>query len=168
MLSSSSRNNNGNLRRQIRMGGDMRARVLVSILLAIVIGSLLSLAGPTQNDPARAAEKAAVKAAESWLALVDSGEYEESWRETAKGFREKVTMEQWRVSVNSARQPLGKFQSRKLKGAKYTTKLPNAPDGEYVIIQFESTFDNKPLAVETIVPVLDQDGKWRVSGYFVK
>jgi hypothetical protein len=58
--------------------------------------------------------------------------------------------------------------SRKLKSAKYTTTLPGAPDGEYVVIQFDSSFEHKQSAVETITPMLDKDGKWRVSGYFIK
>jgi hypothetical protein len=42
------------------------------------------------------------------------------------------------------------------------------PDGEYVVIQFETSFENKKSAIETVTPMLDQDGKWRVSGYFIK
>ena len=49
-----------------------------------------------------------------------------------------------------------------------TTKLPGAPDGEYVVIQYKSAFANQPTAIETIVPMLDKDGKWHVSGYFIK
>ncbi|HEY5894810.1 MAG TPA: DUF4019 domain-containing protein, partial [Chthoniobacterales bacterium] len=58
--------------------------------------------------------------------------------------------------------------SRKLKSAKYTKTLPGAPDGEYVILQFNTTFANKKEAVETVTPMLAQDGKWKVSGYFIK
>lgn len=50
----------------------------------------------------------------------------------------------------------------------YTKKLPGAPDGEYVVIQYESSFEHKQSAVETVTPMLDKDGKWRVSGYYIK
>ena len=46
--------------------------------------------------------------------------------------------------------------------------LPGAPDGEYVVIQYESSFEHKQSAIETVTPMLDTDGKWRVSGYFIK
>ena len=62
----------------------------------------------------------------------------------------------------------GKNISRKLKSKSYSTSLPGAPDGEYVVIQFEASFENKKSAIETITPMLDKDGKWRVSGYFMK
>lgn len=55
-----------------------------------------------------------------------------------------------------------------LKSQRYRTTLPGAPDGEYVVIQFKASFENKKAAVETVTPLLDKDGQWRVSGYFMK
>ena len=63
---------------------------------------------------------------------------------------------------------MGKATSRTLKGATYVTELPGAPDGEYVVIQFATAFANKGSAVETITPMMDEDGRWRVSGYFIR
>jgi Protein of unknown function (DUF4019) len=45
---------------------------------------------------------------------------------------------------------------------------PHTPAGEYVRMQYDTTFEKKKDAVETVVPMLDKDGKWRVSGYFIK
>jgi hypothetical protein len=70
--------------------------------------------------------------------------------------------------MKSTRAPLGAVRTRKLKSATYTKTLPGAPDGEYVVIQYDTSFENKKSAVETITPMLDKDGKWRVSGYFIK
>jgi hypothetical protein len=36
------------------------------------------------------------------------------------------------------------------------------------VIQYDSVFANKASAVETITPMLDADGVWRVSGYYIK
>jgi hypothetical protein len=66
------------------------------------------------------------------------------------------------------RKPLGKLISRSIKDATHTTSLPGAPDGEYVVIQFQTSFENKKSAIETITPMMDPDGVWRVSGYFIK
>jgi hypothetical protein len=46
--------------------------------------------------------------------------------------------------------------------------LPGAPEGRYVVIQYETVFENKASAVETITPMLDPDGAWRVSGYLIR
>jgi hypothetical protein len=56
---------------------------------------------------------------------------------------------------------------RSLKSKTYATSLPGAPDGKYVVIQFSSSFKNKADATETVTPMLDKDGQWRVSGYYI-
>jgi len=113
-------------------------------------------------------EQLGQQSAQSWLALVDSGKYANSWDEAAQYFKSAVTKDQWLDALGQARTPQGKVLSRKLKSATYTKTLPNAPDGEYVVIQYDTDFEHKAGATEMIVPMLDKDGKWRVSGYFIK
>lgn len=112
--------------------------------------------------------EAAKKSAESWLAVVDKGDYAASYDEAASIFKLAITKEDWLQKVRAARSPLGKMISRKLKLMQYETTLPGAPDGEYVVIQYDTSFENKRSAVETITPTLDKDGQWRVSGYFIR
>lgn len=114
------------------------------------------------------AEKAALECAEKWLAVLDQGEYDKSWEESAGLFKEVVPVEQWRNQMKVFRGGLGKLVSRTLKSKRYTTTAPGAPDGQYVIIQYDTSFEKKATAVETITPMLDKDGTWRVSGYFIK
>ncbi|MGE5412935.1 MAG: DUF4019 domain-containing protein, partial [Syntrophomonadaceae bacterium] len=121
-------------------------------------------------DPAKAAdaEKAAESSAQSWLAMVDAGKYGESWDAAAALFKGAMSRSQWEGALEKVRRPLGKVVSRKLRGAKFMTELPNAPAGEYVVIQYDTEFENRPGATETITPMKDKDGAWRVSGYFIK
>lgn len=113
-------------------------------------------------------EKAPVDASKAWLKLVDTGKYYESWDEAAQYFKDTVPKEQWKASLESVRSPLGEILSRNLKSKKYTKTFLGAPDGEYVVIQYETSFKNKQHAIETITPMLDKDGKWRISGYYIK
>ena len=129
---------------------------------------LLAMAAPIQLLAADRPEKEAQAAAEQWLALIDAGQFAESWQSAAAVFQAAVSQLKWESSLESVRKPLGSFVSRKLKSAKYTKTLPGAPDGEYVVLQFDTSFPNKKDAVETITPMLDKDGKWKVSGYFIK
>jgi hypothetical protein len=112
--------------------------------------------------------KAAVAAAEEWLTMVDDGKYVESWKEAAQYFKNAVKQEQWEQSLQAVRNPLGKLISRQVKSKTYMTSLPGAPDGEYVVIQFKSSFENKKSAIETVTPMMDKDSKWRVSGYYIR
>lgn len=109
-----------------------------------------------------------VKAAESWLALVDAKEYKKSWEEAAPIFKGQVSEKDWDKMVSSVRKPLGDVKLRELLGAQFTTTLPGAPEGEYVVIQFKTSFVDKSESVETVVPMKDENDTWRVSGYFIK
>lgn len=115
-----------------------------------------------------AKERAALASAEQWLVMVDAGQYAKSWQEASGYFRNAITRDTWEQSVGAVRKPLGKVISRNVKSSTYTTSLPGAPDGEYVVVQFETVFEHKAAAVETITPMLDSDGTWRVSGYFIQ
>lgn len=110
----------------------------------------------------------AEQAARSWLALVDSGSYGQSWQEAAFLFQSKITKADWDKALNQVRSPLGAAGNRTLMGSMYQTDLPNVPKGEYVVIQYKTAFTGAGSVIETITPMLDKDGKWRVSGYFVK
>jgi hypothetical protein len=115
-----------------------------------------------------AKEQKAATAAQEWLSLVDAGKYGESWDDTAAFFRGAVPQDTWKQQLTAVRKPLGKVLSRTVASKKYARSLPGAPDGEYVVVQFNTSFENKKSAVETVTPMLDKDGKWRVSGYYIK
>jgi ribosomal protein S17E len=114
------------------------------------------------------AEQAAISVAGSWLNKVDQGLYSDSWRQAASLVRASVSEEQWTASVGAIRQSLGKVVSRILYKKHYTQTMPGAPDGQYVIIEFHTVFENKKDAVETVTPMLDSDGRWKVSGYYIR
>jgi hypothetical protein len=114
------------------------------------------------------AKSQALKAANTWLALVDSGAYCQSWENAATYFKLAVKKTQWEQTAKAVRGPLGAIVKRSFKSATFATSLPGAPDGKYVVIQFTSSFRNKADAIETVTPMLDKDGQWRVSGYYIK
>lgn len=112
-------------------------------------------------------DKAVATAAENWLSLIDAGNYSKSWREAAEYFRNAVSEEKWVHSLKAVRSPLGRLINRKVKSMSYATSLPGAPDGEYAVIQFETSFEYKQAAIETVTPMFE-NGAWRVSGYYIK
>jgi len=137
-----------------------RPRVVASCLAWLALAAQPSALASEVED-------AAVKAAFHWLALVDSGQTAESWRQAASLFRSAVSQEQWESSVTAARRPFGKLLSRQVRSAQYMTSLPGAPDGRYVVILYDAVYEHKKAAVETVTPMYDGDA-WRVSGYFIR
>lgn len=113
-------------------------------------------------------ELAALSAAEKWLVLVDGEQYADSWKAASALFKNAIQPDQWAQTMRAGRKPLGRVISRKVKTKVYTTALPGAPDGKYVVIQFNTSFANKGVAVETVTPMMEKDGVWRVSGYYIK
>ncbi|MHB8881305.1 MAG: DUF4019 domain-containing protein [Thermodesulfovibrionales bacterium] len=140
----------------------MLHKISALIVFAMIFSAVPAFAGSADK------EKAAVVAAEQWLKGVDAEKYAESWIEAAELFKNAVKQEQWEQSLQAARKPLGKLVSRKVKTKRYMTSLPGAPDGEYVVIQFTTSFEHKKSAIETVTPMMEKDGKWRVSGYYIK
>ena len=144
----------------------MKASTVAPTVIILTMGMLFCFWQEAKSNPE--AETAALAAAEAWLELVDNEKYGESWEQAAQYFQGAVSKEQWLSSMQSVRNPLGQKLSRNLKSQSYHRSLPGAPDGEYVVIQFNTSFDRKATAVETVTPLKDPDGKWRVSGYYIR
>jgi hypothetical protein len=141
-------------------------RPKASLVVAAVLGALVTFVHA--SVAADKAEVVATKQAEAWLALVDEGKYGESWDAASKLFQGAVTRAAWAEKIAGVRGPLGRVLSRRVKSERPTTRLPGAPDGKYVLIQFATSYEHKKQAVETVTPMLEADGSWKVSGYFIK
>ncbi|HDY7889936.1 TPA: DUF4019 domain-containing protein [Vibrio vulnificus] len=104
-------------------------------------------------------------AALDWLSLIDSQNYEESWNSSGELFRSQISKDDWVEVVGSARESVGNLQSRRLSDAKKLNSLPNVPDGEYVVVQYQSVFSGEQVT-ETLTLTKTMKG-WRVIGYFI-
>jgi hypothetical protein len=120
---------------------------------------------PDRAGPAVAAAQAAARA---WLNLVDGGRYGESWDSAATLFRHAVTRSGWDDAVRKARGPFESLGDRTLLGASFRSRLPNAPAGQYVVLQYETKGGGGKTVVELVTPMKDEDGRWRVAGYYIR
>jgi hypothetical protein len=142
----------------------MRQTLAIGLL---ALAALLWAAGSrAAEDQAAAAKRDGRRAGESWLAGVDRGGYGTSWEQAAARFRQSVQRESWVSTLREKRQPFGAVRSRALLSADYTTTLPGAPDGEYVTLRFDTSFEKQSALVETLV-LAPEAGIWRVLGYHV-
>ncbi len=110
----------------------------------------------------------AISTALLWLNDCDAGEYNKCWENGSKYFKNTVTQEDLNKALIGVRTPLGKVELREQKSTDYTINLPGAPDGEYVVIKYAASFENKKTSVKTITPMKEKDGTWKISGYFIK
>lgn len=139
----------------------MNFRSLAAVALWLGLNFCAGLAEPAQD-------KATVAAARLWLGEIDSGNYQKSWRQASTYFQGAITEKNWTDALNGARKPLGKLLSRKLSKSQSATSLPGAPDGNYLVMQFVTSFANKKSARETVTFMREKDGNWRAAGYYIK
>ncbi len=138
---------------------------MTSIKVAAIAWPLLLAAVP-KTDEAKATS-AAKEAVTAWLKLADSNQLEKTWDEAGAVFKAAISRADWAKQLGSVRGALGKLKARELKSATFTRTLPGAPEGEYVVTQWDTKFENK-AGIETITTSHEKDGAWRVVGYFIK
>ena len=144
----------------------------MKLFAPLFLSAALLLAGPVQaqvstlsqnvNDT-RATEAQA--AATAWLASFDNGDGADNWLQSASLFKERVTQDSWQKKVEDQRVQLGQLKKRTLKGMGFTQQMDNAPDGEYFVMRYLSTFSKKDNVVEILVPTRDRDGNWKIANY---
>lgn len=106
--------------------------------------------------------------ARSWLGIVDSGEYKESWERASPLFKAKTPEAGWIKSITADRASRGTVSARYIATAGSTKSLSGFPDGEYIVLQFYATFAEKGLALETVTLAKTRDETWQIADYEVK
>ena len=127
--------------------------------LVFLIFTAMLFAAP-ENDQAAAS-------GQDWVKLVDSGKYADSWKESSWYFRSRIPQKIWVSMIQGVRNPLGALVSRKQQNISFSKTLPGAPDGNYAVIVFQTSFKNKASATETLTMMADGD-HWRMAGYFIR
>lgn len=143
----------------------LESRIAVCLFTAALTAGFASGCAP---KAAAGAKKAATAAAHKWLGEIDNGQYAQSWQDASVDFQRKVTEGQWKSALAAVRQPIGAVVSRNLKSAQYATQLPGAPSGQYVVMQFDTSFAHKKSTTETVTFTQGKDGQWKADGYFIK
>jgi hypothetical protein len=136
--------------------------------IASVFALAAALAAPVAHGQQSDAVGSAINTANHWLVLADANDGAATWDRAAPSFQAAISKSGWSEALRQARQPFGALKSRKVLSSELKQSLLGAPDGEYVVIQYDTQFEHKAHAVETVVPMRDLDGNWKVSGYFVK
>jgi DNA-binding CsgD family transcriptional regulator len=147
-------------------------RIIIGVLLMTLALGLLALAALPQVDSAApptpitadaTSNSEVVDSARQWLALLDQGHWDESYRATGTSFRKLNTPQVWATVSEKARVPLGAVISRTFVSQE---NLPAPPAG-YEVVKFRTRFAHRPEALETVT--LDREaGSWRVVGVTIE
>jgi hypothetical protein len=157
----------GSVERKRIMGAVSRIGLFTSALAGLAL--LFSCQAASAQEPG-AANKDAVGAAQTFLAMVDQGKYAESWDFCATALKEGIKKGSWYAILDANRAKLGKLQSRKFESEQTATALVGAPDGHYVLLKYRASFENRKTVpyTEIVTVMQDEDKQWRVFRYSVR
>lgn len=140
------------------------AAVVTMALEGGAAGSAQSTGGVVSVAPSASLSAGSAR---EWLGLVDTHQWARSWDTAGGEFKSHISSPDWELKVRPVRVPLGAVSARALASVAKETALPGAPPGQYEILQFATSFANKPNSVETVTLVHEPEG-WKVIGYFIK
>jgi hypothetical protein len=106
--------------------------------------------------------------ARSWLEFVDHGQYKESWENSSPLLKTKIPEAVWIKSLTTLRSSRGTINTRFIATAGAAKSLSGFPDGDYVVLQFYTTFTGKGLILETVTLAKTPDEVWQVCDYVIK
>lgn len=148
----------------------------IILMLTIALAAALALGGQGEadrpiGDPATALETAHAERFEAealeWLALVDAGDWDASFAEAGRTFRDPNTATTWREASEAARVPLGAVLDRKTLTVSLIESAGEERESlEQAVVRFETRFENREKAIETVT-LEEEHGKWRVVGYLI-
>ena len=133
---------------------------------AVLAVALASWAPPAfAQDPAATTVQSIAR---DWLALTDRGDGAASWDAAARQFKNAIARDRWAEALQKTRDPIGALERRTVLSTTFATTFPGAPDGNYAIVLFRTSFAKKTDAAETVTLEREADDAWRVVGYFIR
>ena len=103
----------------------------------------------------------------SWLALTDDGQFDSSWNDASTFFQAAISESAWVSALSAARSSFGGLKSRKIIASTFSKTLPDAPNGTYIIFEFDTAFEKQVSARETLAMIKVGGDVWRVAAYII-
>lgn len=132
--------------------------ILAMVALALIPGATIATATTPEEKASMIGEK--------WLSLLDDQKYEESWTAAGSMFRSEVMRDKWIAALRRSRLPMGALETRASAKVDFTKTLTAAPDGEYAIIHYTTSFKDKSGVTERLT-LVKEEGAWRVAAYAI-
>ncbi|MFO7767061.1 MAG: DUF4019 domain-containing protein [Pelovirga sp.] len=128
----------------------------ICILLSVTIGHSSNLLSAD-----------AVSAAERFARIIDSGNSSAAYSQASPLLRLVQKEQEFVSAIERAHLLLGPVQQRQLTALRSIGSYPRLPDGDYLIVQFETRTLHKNKAAEIIL-LRHQGGTWLVADYSIR
>jgi hypothetical protein len=135
---------------------------LKRLFLALLAG-LLALPALVRADDDQSINNAR-SLAHTWLAEIDSGNYDQSYAEGGQALHDKVPQETWVKILRTERPSLGKVVNRQEVAHVLHSDGLEGVTGTFLVLTYHTDFAAKSDEVEYVV-VRHEFGGWRCVGY---
>jgi len=149
----------------LTMAGATLATRRALVCGALAVAALVAAAPVRAQDPRQFLVQGIAR---DWLALVDAGRYEDSWKAAGAKLRLSASPARWGEAVAKGRAPLGPLVKRTILQTQFTRTFPGVPEGDYAVVIFRVAYAKKDDGDETVTLEHEADGAWRVIGYVVR
>ena len=103
-----------------------------------------------------------------WLALVDSGHYQQAFGELPPRIKAASNgADHFIKSMQTRRVPLGHARKRAFYKVEHYHNANGWPDGNYQQIDFKTSFERKALGWERVI-LTQETGHWQVGNYMFR
>ena len=99
---------------------------------------------------------------------LDQGQNDEPWQSMSALFQAFNDQARWKIRQQVIRASYGPLISREFKIVSDRTTFCLSPDGEYVIVQLGSSYQNKAEAIETVVLECSSGPACSIRGYIIQ
>jgi hypothetical protein len=103
----------------------------------------------------------------AFLQMIDAGQYGQSWQSASRLMQERVSQQAWEEKLKDARTRSGQLVSRDRTSATYSTEAQDSPEGEYIMLIYDSRFEHAEDVSEYVTVMRDGED-WKVAGYFME
>lgn len=109
-----------------------------------------------------------LKTSDRFLGQLDRGDYRAAWTQTTSLFQALNQQSAWAHRQETLRTAYGPLTGRQLTRLSHRDTYAQSPDGNYVIIQYDSVFRNKTTCCETVVLDCRDKTDCRVREYVLR
>lgn len=109
----------------------------------------------------------ALAEAERFIAIIDKGDYSHAYSSASFCMHFLKHEAEWVDEQIRTRKLIGKPLSRQLKSIRSRETYPGLPDGDYLLIHYQTETEHKAKATEVIL-LRHQEKQWQVCLYYLK
>jgi len=142
-----------------------RGTTMKKYLLIAIAGFLLTTVSTPTNAEINI-QAVAIETAENFFELIEHGELEQAFNSTTDIHKDHKVKDAWINSSLIQKKYYGSLINRAIKTVTSKNTIPDHPDGTYLTVIYETTFQNKEKAYERIDLMLVSENLWKVTEYF--